>query len=99
MRKMSVVKPLYEMPVEPPEDLAHARWRVRFFRHLVEEHRGHAYPEARDEHWAREDADYLEHLASAESALADMETTHEQRPVERNTLDSPAPDWHERRVM
>ncbi|WP_147263667.1 hypothetical protein [Roseimicrobium gellanilyticum] len=94
------MKPLYEMPVEPPEDLAHARWRVRFFRHLVEEHRGHPYPETRDEHWASEDASYRDHLARAETALSDLEAAASiHRPLERNTLDSPSPDWAERRVM
>lgn len=93
------MKTLYEMPVEPPEDLAHARWRVRFFRHLVEEHRGHAYPETRDEHWAKEDASYQEHLTRAESVLADMESSQPDRPIERNTLDAPSPDWADRRVL
>jgi hypothetical protein len=68
------VKALYEMPYESPQDLAHARWRVRFFKHLVEEHSCHPYPQLRDSVWASEDASYREHLARAEAALAEMES-------------------------
>ncbi|MEZ0277050.1 MAG: hypothetical protein ACAH88_19225, partial [Roseimicrobium sp.] len=52
----------------------HARWRVRFFRHLVDEHPAH--PFYRDEQWFREDADYASHLAEAEEALSDMEASY-----------------------
>jgi hypothetical protein len=71
------VKALYEMPHESPQDLAHARWRVRFFKHLVEEHSSHPYPQLRDSVWASEDASYREHLARAETALAEMESAPE----------------------
>lgn len=44
---------------------------MRFFKHLVEEHRSHEVPQ--DEQWLREDADYAESLASAEEELSNME--------------------------
>lgn len=62
------------MPDESPQDLAHARWRVRFFKHLVEEHSCHPYPQLRDSVWASEDASYREHLARAQASLAEMES-------------------------
>jgi hypothetical protein len=65
------MRALHEMPEGPAEDLAHARWRVRFFRHLVEEHRGH--PWTRDSRWYAEDAEYAAHLSQAESELSHLE--------------------------
>lgn len=86
MRNSSVVKALYEMPYEQPQDLAHARWRVRFFKHLVEEHSCHPYPQLRDSVWASEDASYREHLARAEAALAEMESAPEMDSDSPNNI-------------
>ncbi len=75
-----IVSSLIDMPLGPPEDLAHARWRVRFFKHLVEEHRTHQLPQ--DEQWSREDAEYSSHLTCAEEALSDMEASRTPRASE-----------------
>ena len=46
---------------------------MRFFRHLVDEHRAHPYPQLRDSVWANEDAGYMDHLEKAEAELAVLE--------------------------
>jgi hypothetical protein len=50
------------------DDLAHAHWRVRFLRNLLEVHR--ALPQSTSYDWLLQEADYLERIALAERDLA-----------------------------
>jgi hypothetical protein len=50
------------------DDFDHARWRVKFLRHLLEMH--HTSPKRGSAAWASEEEDYHERLTIAEKTLA-----------------------------
>ena len=50
------------------DDFDHARWRVKFLRHLLEMHR--TSPKRGSAAWASEEEDFRDRFAAAEKTLA-----------------------------
>jgi hypothetical protein len=61
------------------DDLAHAHWRVRFLKNLLEVHR--SIPQRSSYDWLLQEADYLQRIALAERELSKRMGTPSSRQV------------------